>query len=1125
MPTGRRNGAATGAVNGAVNGAGEHGAGDAGAALRQHRRWVDTTDVVAVPHDVPVPGAGNGVVNTLRLWEAQATDAFDLDRFNAGGYAEAVAARNEAENITMVLYPNDASENGKALRLRQQYFLVSASLQDALRIWLARGDGTLDGFAEHHVFQLNDTHPSLAVAELMRLLVDEHDLEWDAAWYTVRRTMAYTNHTLLPEALERWSLALIESLLPRPVEIIREIDRRFLAEVDARWPNDAAKLDAMAIVSRDHDPMVRMAHLAIVGSFSVNGVAELHSNLLRTGLFADFASLYPERFNNKTNGVTQRRWLEHCNPGLSALLDDAVGTGWVEDMAKLEALVPMSEDEGFRARWRDVKRVNRERLGDLLESRTGERPHPDMMIDVQVKRIHEYKRQLLCILSVVHGWLERGGGGGRLDPALRREASGIAPRCVVIAGKAAPGYHMAKAIIKVASEVARVVNADPATRDSLRFVFLPDYNVSSMQVICPGTDLSEQISTAGKEASGTGNMKFMMNGALTVGTLDGANVEILEAVGEEHFFRFGMTVDEVVGRARRLPPRADRRGRPPGRRDPGRVRRRHVRRRRARHGARGDRGDPEERRSVDDGRGPAELPRRAGRGRRRLAGPGGLDALEHRQHRDERALLDRSHDARLQPRHLAPGAAGRPRPLNASADARPGAPPGGSLPGGALEEGLPHPMGASVTPEGVNFCLFSAHATAVELCLFDAAGERETARLALPARTGDVWHGHLPGGGAGLVYGYRVHGPYAPAAGHRFNAHKLLVDPYARELRGTLDWHDAVHGYTVGHPDADLSFDARDSAPHVPKSVVRERLTRRRAEPRPPRRGRDTVVYEAHVKSLTKRLTAWTRAGAAPTRRSARARCSATSWSSASRRWSCCRCTSSSTTASSSRTGCPTTGATTRCAFSPRRRATRAGDPVREFRDMTRRLHGAGLEVWLDVVYNHTCEGNEMGPTLCYRGIDNLSYYRLPEDRRRYINDSGCGNTLAVEHPRVLQLVMDSLRFWAGEMQVDGFRFDLATILGRESHGFDPGAGFFDAVAQDPLLAPVKLVAEPWDIGPGGYQLGRYPAPWSEWNDRYRDVVRRFWLRGEPVLPALSEALLGSAATFEHGAAARRRRA
>ncbi len=534
------------AAPGPTRGTPRGGNGNGGAAMRLHRRWVDTRDVIAVPHDVPVPGAGNGIVNTLRLWEAQATDAFDLDRFNAGGYTEAVAARNEAENITMVLYPNDASENGKVLRLRQQYFLVSASLQDALRIWLEEGDGTLDGFADHHVFQLNDTHPSLAVAELMRLLVDEHDMEWDAAWHVVRRTMAYTNHTLLPEALERWSLGLIEGLLPRPVEIIREIDRRFLAEVDARWPNDAARLDAMAIVSRGHDPVVRMAHLAIVGSFSVNGVAELHSNLLRTGLFSDFAALYPERFNNKTNGVTQRRWMAHCNPGLKALLDDVVGPEWVTDMSRLERLVPLADDASFRARWDAVKAANRMPFAELLEARTGVRPTPDMMLDVQVKRIHEYKRQLLCILNVVHAWLELGGGGGRMDPGLRRERSDIAPRCTVIAGKAAPGYHMAKSIIKVANEVARVVNADPATNDRLRFVFLPDYNVSVMQIICPGTDLSEQISTAGKEASGTGNMKFMMNGALTVGTLDGANVEILEAVGDAHFFRFGLEVDEVV---------------------------------------------------------------------------------------------------------------------------------------------------------------------------------------------------------------------------------------------------------------------------------------------------------------------------------------------------------------------------------------------------------------------------------------------------------------------------------------------------------------------------------------------------------------------------------------------------
>ena len=507
----------------------------AGEGGREHRSWVATEDVIAVPHDVPVPGAGNGIVNTLRLWESTATDEFDLGSFNAGGYTEAVAAKTAAENITMVLYPNDASENGKVLRLRQQFFLVSASLQDALRAWLAE-HASIDGFAQAHCFQLNDTHPSLAVAELMRLLIDVHGLEWDAAWAITRSTMAYTNHTLLPEALECWSLPLIERLLPRPMEIVREIDRRFLAEIDARWPGDEERLDAMAIISRDGSAMVRMAHLAIVGSFSINGVAQLHSDLLRAGLFRSFAELWPGRFNNKTNGVTQRRWLAHCNPDLAALMDEAVGEGWVSDMSRLEALVPLADDAAFRQRWREVKAVNRQRLADLVFERTGVQPLPGMMMDVQVKRIHEYKRQLLCVLHVVHAWLER-----RDNP----DAPTV-PRCVVMAGKAAPGYRMAKAIIKLANNVADVVNADPLTRESLRFVFLPDYNVSVMQVICPGTDLSEQNSTAGKEASGTGNMKFMMNGALTVGTLDGANVEILEAVGEDHFFRFGLDVDGVA---------------------------------------------------------------------------------------------------------------------------------------------------------------------------------------------------------------------------------------------------------------------------------------------------------------------------------------------------------------------------------------------------------------------------------------------------------------------------------------------------------------------------------------------------------------------------------------------------
>ncbi len=506
---------------------------------REHRRWVGTEDVEAVPCDVPIPGTNNGVVNTLRLWSAHAVQSFDLGQFNAGGYAEAVAAKTVAENITMVLYPNDASENGKILRLRQQYFLVSASLQDALASWLA-ANADLTGFADAHCFQLNDTHPSLAVAELMRLLMDEHTLEWDAAWAITRRTMAYTNHTLLPEALERWPLEMIERLLPRPIEICHEINRRFLAEVDARWPGDEQRRRAMSIVDDSHEPMLRMAHLAIVGSYSINGVAALHSELLRTGLFRDFAELWPERFNNKTNGVTQRRWLAHCNPTLAALVDETVGADWVQDMAKLEHLAPRADDAAFRARWQEVRRVNRQELAQFVLDRTGVQTSADMLMDVQVKRIHEYKRQLLCILHVVHSWLEQ--GGGQLHAA---SATPAVPRCVIIAGKAAPGYRMAKAIIRLANAVADVVNADAATADTLKFVFLPDYNVSAMEIICPGTDLSEQISTAGKEASGTGNMKFMMNGAVTIGTLDGANVEILEAVGADNFFRFGLDVAGV----------------------------------------------------------------------------------------------------------------------------------------------------------------------------------------------------------------------------------------------------------------------------------------------------------------------------------------------------------------------------------------------------------------------------------------------------------------------------------------------------------------------------------------------------------------------------------------------------
>ncbi len=513
---------------------GGHVEPDNSGASPDRRVWVTHDEVLAVPFDVPVPGHGNDIVNTLRLWSASATDEFDLSEFNAGGYAEAVSGKTDAENITMVLYPNDSSENGKVLRLRQQYFLVSASLQDAIRVWLTSHDN-FDGFAEKHCFQMNDTHPSLAVAELMRLLIDEHKMTWDDAWTVVSSSMAYTNHTLLPEALECWSLDMLQSLLPRPIEIIQEINRRFLLQVAREWPGDVAKQAHMSIVSFDESPVVRMAHLAIVGSFSINGVAQLHSDLLQKGLFNDFYRLWPERFNNKTNGVTQRRWLAHCNPHLRALLNEQIGTAWVNDLDQLERIVDKVDDAALAQRWHEVKVQNKVRLAKLVEDRTGVQVSTDMLFDVQVKRMHEYKRQLLCAMHAVHCYLQ----------IINGTDEGAAPRFVLIAGKAAPGYYMAKAIVKLINNVAQVINEDPRTKDKLRLVFLPDYNVSAMEVIAPAADLSEQISTAGKEASGTGNMKFMMNGALTIGTLDGANVEILEAVGEENFFRFGLSVDEV----------------------------------------------------------------------------------------------------------------------------------------------------------------------------------------------------------------------------------------------------------------------------------------------------------------------------------------------------------------------------------------------------------------------------------------------------------------------------------------------------------------------------------------------------------------------------------------------------
>jgi starch phosphorylase len=498
-------------------------------------RWVDTHDVLAVPYDIPIPGYRNGTVNTLRLWSSAATDEFNLGEFNAGSYPESVAAKNAAEHITMVLYPNDASENGKELRLRQQYFLASATLQDVIRQWQRFHGNDFTEFADKNCFQLNDTHPAIAVAELMRLFMDVYGMGWDEAWEITSRTIAYTNHTLLPEALERWPVRLFRHLLPRLLEIIYEINARLLAQVSQRWPEDPSRLHRMSIIEEGADPQVRMAYLAITASRSVNGVAELHSRLLREGLFRDFYELWPDRFNNKTNGVTQRRWLAGCNPGLSGLITDTIGEGWVTDLSRLSGLAPHAEDAEIRLRWRAARRQNKERLADYVRHETGVAFDPDALFDVQVKRIHEYKRQLLNVLHVIHLYLR----------AKDADMAGGTPRCVIFGGKAAPGYAMAKLIIKLINNVARVINDDRSLAGLLRVAFVPDYRVSSMEMICPGTDLSEQISTAGKEASGTGNMKFMMNGAITIGTLDGANIEIRDAVGDGNFILFGLTAPEV----------------------------------------------------------------------------------------------------------------------------------------------------------------------------------------------------------------------------------------------------------------------------------------------------------------------------------------------------------------------------------------------------------------------------------------------------------------------------------------------------------------------------------------------------------------------------------------------------
>lgn len=502
----------------------------------RHRvRWIPDEVVKGVAYDTPILGYRVGTCNALRLWKAEAVESFDFAAFNQGNYMSAVNAKMQSENITKVLYPNDEPAQGKRLRLQQQFFFVTCSLQDMFRLHRHFG-GEPANFHERFAVQLNDTHPAIAVAELMRLLVDEYLLDWDTAWTVTQRSIAYTNHTLLPEALEKWPVDLFGSLLPRHLEIVYEINRRFLDEVRARFPGDDGKIARLSIIDESGGRYVRMANLATVGGHHVNGVAALHSDLLKQTVLRDFAELWPEKFCNVTNGVTPRRFVALSNPKLTSLITERVGDGWLSNLRRLRKLEPLAGDAAFQKEWRAAKLDNKRRLGALIAKRTGIEVDPASLFDIQVKRIHEYKRQHLNVLHIVHRYLTL-----KRDPAAK-----LAPRTFIFGGKAAPGYFMAKLIIRLINGVAEAVNNDPALHGLLKVVFFPDYNVKNAHFVYPAADLSEQISTAGKEASGTGNMKFSLNGALTIGTLDGANVEIREEVGAENFFLFGLTAEQVA---------------------------------------------------------------------------------------------------------------------------------------------------------------------------------------------------------------------------------------------------------------------------------------------------------------------------------------------------------------------------------------------------------------------------------------------------------------------------------------------------------------------------------------------------------------------------------------------------
>jgi len=497
--------------------------------------WIDTEQIMAMAYDTPVPGYNNNTVNTLRLWSAKSSREFDLNYFNHGDYQRAVSDKDQSEIISKVLYPNDNVFEGKELRLKQEYFFVSASLQDILRRYKKAHDSFTE-FSDKAAIQLNDTHPAIAIPELMRLLIDIEGVDWDTAWDITVKTFGYTNHTILPEALENWPVTLMERLLPRHIQIIYEINRRFLEKIQEAYPGDTARMARMSIIEEGQDRKVRMAYLAIVGSHSVNGVAALHTEIIKNQLFRDFYDLWPEKFNNKTNGITQRRWLKLCNPKLAGLITDKIGSEWITDLNMLKKLIPFADDESFQKEWRNVKKQNKEFLAEYIWTHTKIKVNTDSLFDCHIKRMHEYKRQLLNTLHVITLYNRIVSGSDKP----------FVPRTVIFGAKAAPGYYFAKLVIKLINSVAQIINNDPAVEDKLKVIFLRNYCVSNAEKIIPAADLSEQISTAGTEASGTGNMKFALNGALTIGTLDGANIEIREEVGSDNIFIFGLTADQVL---------------------------------------------------------------------------------------------------------------------------------------------------------------------------------------------------------------------------------------------------------------------------------------------------------------------------------------------------------------------------------------------------------------------------------------------------------------------------------------------------------------------------------------------------------------------------------------------------